>query len=149
MAARSRDYWLLVLPAFMLFGVGVGCNRQGAAIREVSHLRAVTMLYPEAMRRLGHRPSEQEFKEFAAKNGTELLKVLEIASLDEMLVSDRDGKPFVILYGNPPAGVKKGIIAYEQEGVDGIRQVGYDLGTIEEADAAKFSELVPAGAAAK
>jgi hypothetical protein len=72
-----------------------------------------------------------------------MLANAEVQNTDELFISERDGKPFVIFYGQPPNGVANGVIAFEQEGVDGKRLVGYMLGMIEHVDEARFNELVP------
>jgi hypothetical protein len=35
------------------------------------------------------------------------------------------------------------VVAYEQEGLNGVRLVGTSDGQVQEADAAKFAQLVP------
>jgi hypothetical protein len=63
-----------------------------------------------------------------------------------LFISDRDSKSYRIFYGPPPEGVASGIVAFEQEGVDGHRYIGYSLGMVEEADEARFNKLVPPNA---
>lgn len=109
---------------------------------ETSHLRLLTNLYVKAARELGRTPkNEQELKDAISKLDVSLER-MNVASIDELFVSERDGQPFVIVFGRSPQGV----VAYEQTGADGVRQVGFKLGNIEEADEARFRELVPTAA---
>jgi hypothetical protein len=66
-----------------------------------------------------------------------------ISSAEELFVSERDGLPYVVFYDRTPAGVANGVIAFEQQGVDGLRYVGYSVGIVEEADEQRFDTLVP------
>ena len=70
------------------------------------------------------------------------LDVFGVSSTDELFISERDEQPLVIIYGKTPTGVAPGVVAYEKLGVDGVRQVGFKIGQVEEADAARFAELV-------
>jgi len=93
---------------------------------------------------MGRPPkSEAEFKDFIQTNGSKVLERLNIASVDELFISERDKQPIVVLYGKKPEGVRRDIVAYEQTGVAGSRQVGFALGMIEDVEADKFGELVP------
>lgn len=123
-----------------------GCGGGSGDVRskETSHIRAITSLYAKSVSILGRNPAnEQELKEVIAQSDVNLA-VFGVASSDELLISERDGQPLVIVYGQSPKGVAPGVITYEQVGVDGSRQVGFKIGQIEDADAARFAELVPA-----
>jgi hypothetical protein len=136
------------LLAVVLLATTVGCgeSKKQAVTKETSHLRMLTNLYARSMREVGRPPAnEQEFKDAIAKMGVSL-EALKVGSIDELFVSERDGQPFVVLYGPQKPG--SDVVAYEQTGVDGIRWVGFTLGNVEECDAARFAELVPSGGAA-
>ena len=72
-----------------------------------------------------------------------------VSNVDELFISERDGQPYVIFYGRPPAGLNPDLVGYEQTGVDGKRFVGFGLGVVEEVDEQRFSELVPPAARPK
>ena len=128
---------------------GCGDATQVARQQETSHLRALVSLYTFAARTERRPPaSEAEFRKFVASNGGPMLEKLQIAGIDELLISERDGQPLVVIYGKRPQGVSPEVVAYEQIGVDGKRQVGLTLGSIEEVDEQRFRQLVPAGVAA-
>ncbi|RIK71198.1 MAG: hypothetical protein DCC67_20400 [Planctomycetota bacterium] len=98
----------------------------------------------------GARPAnEQQLKDYIAKNGQETLQRLNVESVDALFTSERDGQPFVVLYGPRPKEMTVDVVAYERTGVDGKRQVASSLGTIREVDEAEFRELVPHSASAK
>jgi hypothetical protein len=131
--------------AATLLALLLGCGGEPASPRGavLSPLKALLSLYSQATTQSGHRPAnEAEFKEFVAQNGGELLKAYK-TDAEKAFISPRDNQPFVVVYGQRPAGMAAGVVAYEQTGVDGIRQVGFELGYIEEVDDAKFKEMVP------
>jgi hypothetical protein len=126
----------------------VGCHwGQSEAARQTqsSHLRSLITLYNFAASKLGHRPAnEGELKSFIAANASQMIESLHVSSVDELFVSERDGKPFVVLYGEPPKGASRDVIAYEQAGVAGNRLVGYSLGMTQEVDEQQLAQIIPA-----
>jgi hypothetical protein len=137
-------------PAFviaLLFGAGslAGCGKSGAPEGgERPRLRTVISLYNMSRSDAGRPPAnEEEFKAFITSKGAAAVERLEVKSADEILISERDGKPFVVMYGKPQKGMDPDIIAYEQEGVDGKRQLGRGTGLVELVDEARLRELVP------
>jgi hypothetical protein len=123
----------------------MGCGEEQSVQREApSNLKALLALYSQATTRLGHRPrTENEFKDYVSKNGSSFLDAYKIASADHLFISPRDNQPYVVIYGPPPQGLAAGVVAYEQTGVDGGRQIGFDLGNIDHVDDARFRQLVP------
>jgi hypothetical protein len=140
-AICRRNILLLALVATSL--VGCGGSPGAASSKELSHLRVITALYFQAKSKLGKNPSnEEEFKQ-AINSANVDWSTLGVSGADELLISDRDGKPLVIVYGPPPQGRPFSVVAYEQEGLNGVRLVGTSDGQIQEADAAQFAKLVP------
>jgi hypothetical protein len=138
MARGSLQFVPLVVAVF----AGCGGNTAGDGGKTVSHLRAITALYFKASSSLGKNPAnEQEFKGVISQGKMDL-EVLGVGSVDELFISDRDGQPLAIIYGQPPDGVSKGVVAYERTGKDGVRQIGLTSGQVIEADAAQFAKLV-------
>jgi len=83
-------------------------------------------------------PDEATFRKFLAGK--------QVADVDKLLASPRDGKPFVVTYkkslatdpskGNlPPEQREKVVVIREQDGANGKRLVGYSSGLVEEVDA--------------
>jgi hypothetical protein len=140
---RTVPFSALILLAA---AVGLpGCSAGPAATgSDVPRLRMVVSLYNMARTTTGRVPAnEAEFKAFIADKGGPVIERAGVASAEELLVSERDGQPFVVVYGAPPKGMHNDVVAYEQQGVDGKRQVGFGLGMVETVDDAKFNELVP------
>lgn len=141
--ATPRMVVVATLLAGLLLEGGCGPSSGTDARRmQSSRLRDVISLYVYAGRALG-RPlrDEAEFKEFINKQGSKVMEKAGVNSADELLVSERDGKPFVVLYKKPANDNAAGVVAYEAEGVDGVRDVGYELGNIKEMDEDQFREL--------
>jgi hypothetical protein len=121
----------------------LGCGGATTATVDpaLSRVSLATALYKKAAREFGRPPKdEQEFKQAIAAAGMDAA-VLKLTSIDEAVVSERDGQPLVIAYGGPPAG--SDVVVYEQTGVDGKRLIGHRIGQVEEVDEARFRELVP------
>ena len=151
-ATRSLPSFTLVVALLTLsmgllvsvLGCG-GAKTQSALEQETSRLKPLVILYAQAFAQNRGRPpaNEEKFKSFLAKEGEYLLESYKLNSVDDLLISERDGKPYVIFYGKRPQGVARDLCAYEKDGVDGKRYVGYTLGIVEEVDETRFRELVP------
>jgi hypothetical protein len=141
MTNRSLTAVMRFIAVIVAATMGCSASENSSAKEETSHLRLLTNVIARSSRELGRDPaSEQELKAAIDKMGLSL-QSMKVASIDELFVSERDGQPFVIVYGSSPQGVA----AYEQTGINGKRQVGFKLGNIEEVDEARFAELVPGG----
>lgn len=137
---RLRITLLLVVATTTFIGCG---GSGGATAKGVPHLRVLTNLYFQASSKLGKNPaSEEEFKQAIESQNVDWGKI-GVSSADDLFVSDRDGKPLVVVYGPPPQGRPFSVVVYEQEGLNGARLVGTSDGQVQEADAAKFAQLVP------
>jgi hypothetical protein len=107
-------------------------------------------LYNAARSTSGHPPkNEQAFRSFVAEKGGPSLERAQITSVDELLLSERDNQPLVVFYGGPKPGAHPDVVAYEQQGVDGKRRVGFGIGMVEDVDDTRFRELVPEKAQSK
>ena len=127
----------------LLVACGCGGSSSIDATGQTSHLRTLVSLYTYATSQLRHEPkSEAELKEFIANNSGAVLQRLELTSPDALFVSERDGQPFTVIYAPRPAGVDREVVAYEQTGVDGSRQIGFKVGEIKEVDEAGFAQYV-------
>ena len=136
-----RSTFCLAIAAGILSGCG-GSARQGEA--QKGRMQAVVSMYGMARTLQGRGPaSEEQFKAFIAEKGAKTMERVGVANADELLVSDRDNQPYVVIYGKPPAGMNPDVVAFERNGVEGIRLVGLGIGYVQEADQAKFKELVP------
>lgn len=132
--------WVVLVATLCL----VGCrSREESKPRESSRLKPLAILYGQYVGQHGGKAPADEaaLKEFIASQGT-MLKSFGVTDAASLFVSERDGQPYVVLYGSAATG--KPIVAYEQTGVDGWRYVGDTLGAVQEVDEARFRQLVPA-----
>ena len=140
MLVRASN-WLTVAAVLTL--AGCGSQSSTSSGKKIPHIRAITSMYATATSALGGPPADEaQFKAEIEKIKPEL-DVLDVSSIDELFVSDRDGQPLVIVYGKDRKGAVPEVVAYEQAGKDGIRLVGNRNGQVVEADAAQFANLVP------
>jgi hypothetical protein len=140
---------------FLLLGAAlVGCSSHRVnQAQEQSNLKPLATLYGQFIgQHRGQPPADEaQFKQFITSKGKDLLRSFNVSSVDELFVSSRDGKPYVVLYGaaatkGPPGPAGSPVVAYEQEGVGGKRFVASSMGAVEEVDEARFKQLVPGAA---
>ncbi len=89
--------------------------------------------------------NEGQLRAFVESQDPNLLKrgSIDPAKLDELFISERDGEPFVIRYRvntvvfGPPLPV-----IFEATGVDGLRQVGFCNGPMQEVDEDEYERLL-------
>jgi len=132
----SMLFVFLVLSASTL-----GCARRVENLQKLdnSHVRSLTMLHGLAVAKLGHVPrDEKEFKQAIAKLSVTPEK-MRVGSFDELFVSERDGKPLIVVYGAP--NKNSDVLVYEQTGVNGKRLVGHRIGVVEEVDETEYKKL--------
>jgi hypothetical protein len=139
---------LAIVSVVCWFGVG-GCSQDQSAEREQSNLKPLAVFYGRYVgQHRGRTPAnEQEFRKFIDSMGKEHLASMQVNSIDELFISSRDKKPYVVLYGlvsqtgnELPSAT---VVAYEQEGKGGKRFIARLLGAVEEMDEAKFKQAVP------
>lgn len=140
---QSVNTWILIVPLTLIMCVA-GCGGGGPSQEEqqlASNMQGLAIAYGQCTSQNRGRPpqNEAQLRQFIKSLGPQWLEQYKAETVDDIFVSSRDGKPYVILFGKP--GVH--YIAYEQEGVDGKRFVADNLGTTEEMDEATFREKVP------
>jgi hypothetical protein len=118
-------------PAAVLSAVCVlagGCA-EGEQVERQSNLQAIAAYYSQFLaHHRGQSPAnEEEFKKFIQAKGGEALAYKGL-SVDELLISSRDGKPFVVKYRGDKSWPLPELVAYEQEGDDGIRHGATSVG---------------------
>ena len=137
----SRISAALFLALLSLTASGCGGESSEVKKRSTAHVYLLTSLHTKISSELGRFPKDEaEFKAALAKSNLSL-DALKVDSLDELFVSERDGQPLVVVYGQAPTG--SDVVVYEQTGVDGKRQVGHRIGMVEEVDEARFAEIAP------
>jgi hypothetical protein len=151
----SATFPNLFLRLTALYAVAVvflatsGCgSHQKSAPREQSGLKKLALVYGRFLSQSRGQPpaNEAEFKKFAQSLRPVDLKAFNIDDIEQVFISERDGKPYVVIYGKPQGPPGPGgspVIAYEQEGKAGKRWVASVVGAVEEVDEARFQQLVP------
>lgn len=135
-----------VAAAFLLAAVisaSAGCGGGKAAPSGGGNLAMLnSLLINFANTHPGQLPKDEaELRAFIATKGDAWLMKAGVADAASLLTSSRDGQPFEIVYsGTDPRSVR-GVIAYEQTGVDGKRHVGFRDGAVREVDEQEFARL--------
>jgi hypothetical protein len=153
-ATRSRYSLVLVLcTVAVLFGCGRG-DDPAARIAEMnnSNIRRVANLYNAFQLRKGMKGPKDK-AEFTAFIQNEMSPVklermqVDKTNIEGLFTSERDEQPFVIRYGVGGGLGSANAVVFEKEGVDGIRQVAFTNGTVEEMAAAQYDENLQGKAA--
>jgi len=138
---------LCVVGTACLATSGCGSHKESLA-RATSGLKKLALVYGRFLSQSRGQPpaSEAEFKKFAQSLRPADLKAFGIDDIEQVFISERDEKPYVVIYGKPQGPPGPGgspVIAYEQEGKAGKRWVASVVGAVEEVDEARFQQLVP------
>lgn len=139
---RAAGLICAMLMCALIAGCGSGVSSPGAA-GDDTHLEFVADSYGLFLKNNRRLPNDDaEFREFITKLAAEDPRA-QGETVDELLTSQRDGKPYglITLEDAPPAGCVQA--AYEQVGVDGRRLIADTAGNIQEVDEATFQTLVP------
>jgi hypothetical protein len=108
---------------------------------EQSHIKVLAIMYGKFTGRHRGQPpaNEKAFREYVEAQDSSLVK--KVSGVDQMFISERDQKPYVVFYGKDVQKAN-GVVAYEQEGVGGKRFVADEL-VVEELDEEQFRKRVP------
>jgi hypothetical protein len=122
-------YRPLSLAAMLALGALLGGCGQSEQVEEQSNLRAIAAYYSQFLaHNRGQLPAnEEDFKKFIQAKGGAALSHKGL-SVDELFVSSRDGKPFVVKYRGDKSWPLPEVVAYEREGRDGIRHGSTSVG---------------------
>jgi hypothetical protein len=136
--ACTRDLLVVVLTVWS--AMSTGCSTDGAEEHQ-SNLKGLAAYYGQyqAKNRGQLPPNEKAFKDFIAADLSAAGGTITADKIDAMFISNRDDKPFVIRYSTDKSWQFPQLIAYEQEGRNGIRHVGYALGGVEAVSEERFT----------
>ena len=129
-----RFYRPYVATLLLFVAVDFGCGERSSSPKlHESNLRVVAVLYSQFVSAHGREiPRDaDEFRTFVQSLGPGILSRAGLSGLEELLLSHRDGKPFVVHYKNVEWKLNH-VIAYEQEGAGGTRCIASDLGAVSE-----------------
>ena len=140
--------------AVMLSFVTAGCSQDDpgsrvAAMNDARIKQLANLYMAHQMRNGSNGPADEKaFKSFIqngmAPHRLEMMRV-DPSKLDELFISERDGQPFVIRYGQRGGVMSKLAVVFEKEGQGGMRQVAFTNGSVEEVDDARYQEFLQAG----
>ncbi|MBA4068220.1 MAG: hypothetical protein C0501_31865 [Isosphaera sp.] len=126
-----------------------GCGSDDLDSPTAARLRAVGNMYLDyAVAKKGQGPdAEGPFKAHIRGKPDQVLAPAGIdrKEVDGLFASDRDGEPFVVLYGRKIAGVSgtdAPVVAHEKTGKGGRRLVVFANGKVELADESRLKELL-------
>ena len=140
---------LRVAAAILLATAGCRSRVENVPAME-SNLRPLALFYGQFVGQHAGKPpaDEEEFREYLDSLSAGELDAWGVEDVDRLFVSPRDGKPYVVLYGEdalkgPRRFADSPVIAYEQVGMGGRRLVATALGAVEEVDQTMMKDLVP------
>jgi hypothetical protein len=138
-------------PALVLLLAAPGCGSDGLDSPTAARLKALANFYLDyAVSQHGRGPAdEQALKKHLRIQPDFLLKTngIDPSAVDSLFSSERDGEPFVILYGvqiSRISGTSAPLVAHEKTGKNGKRLAVCANGKVELADEARLKELSPA-----
>ncbi len=149
---KTRN-WILVqslLLGVCLIGV-IGCgsgDNSASMIADLNSNNAKRLGNLYSLYQINHNfqgpKDEAELKEFIKTISPARLKKggMDINNIDELFISERDGKPFKIRWGMDTRvrGPSQPVV-FEAEGVEGKRQVGFTNSAMQEVDSAEYERL--------
>ncbi len=104
-----------------------GCARKNPEIPKVSvdRMQSIYTTYTRATEALGRGPKDlEEFKKFLPAD----------QNIDDLLTSPHDGKPYKLVWNvnprTPPKSMPPPLMAYEQEGKDGLYDIVTTMGVL-------------------
>ena len=117
---------ILLIGVLSLVGCGGGSEGGGDDYQTRRQLSLVAEIYGDYLGTHGNAApkDDAEFRVFLTEYAAKRLKAYNVADVDELLKSPRDGQPFTIVCGKrlaPPDSPNTPWAAYEQTGVDGTR----------------------------
>ena len=122
--------------------IAAGCTGEGGE-RDRADLNALSVYYLDYARSNRTPPAnEQVLRQYIEAVPVELRQQLNAEDVDSLFVSPRDGKPYVVIYGEATRGEIPDVFAYEQDGADGKRWVARSLGYVREFEDGEFQELI-------
>ena len=149
----ARSWLGLLLSGFAIWLAGSGCGSDRQSVEDTNaRIGVLGRLYGEYAARLGRGTPANEagFKDYLKALPAGQRKALGLEDLEAAFISPRDGKPYVVLYGNRGDSLQRRaglhgqpIVIYEQKGMEGNRLVATAAGAMGELSEAEFKKLVP------
>jgi len=134
--------WILISLSFTFTTFNVGCGNVAPSSHEdVRHFKAVGVMYGRYLSSHAGKPpaSEKELREFVETKGASTLKRFGLTDSEALFVSPRDKQPLVWVFQGSDTNR---VIAYEKQGLEGLRVVVTAFGTVEELSEEEFRSRV-------
>ena len=126
----------------------IGCSRSYTGVvkaNNTNNIQRLSNFYADFQQtRFGRGPKDDaELKAHIQSKTPETLQIMgiEAGKVDEIWISERDHKPFKVRYGIDSPYAALAAVVFEQEGVGGKRQVGFNNSKFEEVDEARYKDL--------
>ncbi len=144
---RRKLIACIALGCLIALPTSVGCGSSkpvGPSTVDEAHLKVLGILYGKFLGSTrGRAPKDQQqFVNYLNSKRPSWEKIVD--SPQQLLTSPRDGKPFVVLYGEAYRRQPNSVtpwMAHEQEGLDGKQQVISIRGSVKEMDSAEVASL--------
>jgi hypothetical protein len=137
----------LAIGTFAPFALAFGGCGESERREEMANLRSLSVFYSQyRAQSRGRAPADEAtFRKFIESYGPAALSQAGVSTIDELFVSKRDGKPFVVKYRGNRSWPLREAVAYESEGVDGIRYFATLVGGVDEIPEEEFrsAQLAP------
>jgi hypothetical protein len=140
----ARFVWFAILSS--LIAAGCSDSKSGAiGALNNENIKRLTNLYStyQGAHSFQGPADEAAFKGFIKDQAAWRLKLMQVDpdKLEDLYISERDHKPFKVKYGVVSGPGAVNALVFEQDGLNGKRQVGFNGGTVEEADDAQYKEM--------
>jgi hypothetical protein len=151
-AGSQACRWSTSLILLSLLATGCGQKKSGPVAQELRNLGWLGSMYGQYISQNGGKAPKnvEELQKFVEKQTKpDELGRLKVASVKELFVSPRDGKPFkMVSYAKmpPPAPDKPPpVVFYEEVGKDGEKAVAYLGGGTQFVPESTLQMMLPAG----
>jgi hypothetical protein len=146
-STRHQMFSLALVGA--LVAAVAGCSEGPTKAKPItgSNLKKVAMLYMMyTQNNTTPLAKNDQLIAYAKTLSPEGMKTMDIdvTQVEQYFKSPRDGKPYRLVFKLPPSDpTNPPVVAYEETGVGGKREVGFMNGNVEEIDDARLRQLVP------
>lgn len=150
MKPRNWNLITLLMVGCFLIGV-VGCgggDNSASMIADLNSNNAKRLANLYALYQMNNNwqgpNDEAELRDFIKTQSPKRLKRggIDIGNLDDLFISERDGKPFKIRWGlvSRVRGPSLPVV-FEEEGVEGKRQIGFTNSAMQEVESSEYDRL--------
>ena len=147
-ASSPSPSMILTVATVGVLITAIGCSRGYTGTvkaNNTNNIQRLSNFYADFQQtRFGRGPKDEaELKTHIQSKTPQTLQIMGIepGNVDEIWISERDHKPFKVRYGVDSPYAALAAVVFEQEGVGGKRQVGFNDSKFEEVDEARYKDL--------